>query len=126
VYVYESATGSWAGRKGRVQGVKSGAKDVRVVLTGGMLLRVEVKFPPGQEPGADPAYVHIHLDRVGTPDEPFMQELWDRGRYSFRMRIRKPGTFTLSVTMTGYLPAREQVVVTPERETRITVTLEKK
>jgi protocatechuate 3,4-dioxygenase beta subunit len=121
--VREQGGRGFAAREGRVAGVKGGAKDVRIVLSGGMLITVNVNFPPGQEPGPDPAYFHVQLDRAGTPDEPFMQELWERGRDRIRLRMAKAGRFALCVTMGGYRPVREQVEVSPERETVVTVTL---
>lgn len=118
---------SWAGRRHTsVDGVKGGAADLHVVLTGA--LSVVVKFQSAADRSAVvvPEVTLRAAASGATPKE--YGWTWAGTRIdSVRFEVEHAGSYDVTVELPGYLPATaEDVLVSPDREVSISVLFEKK
>jgi Carboxypeptidase regulatory-like domain len=121
ITVREGARYSVDVRWGRTNGVQAGAKDVRVVLTGALLLRVDLQYAPGQELPPDPPFANLYVAWVDERGR--RVERWVPVADSFRLRIKRPGLYRVIVKIQGYGTTEEQVRVMADREARVVVTM---
>jgi hypothetical protein len=118
---------TWSGRRhASVDGIRGGATDVRVRITGALSVLVKFLSEGDHSPIVVPE-ARIRADAVGDTPRAYGWSWAGAGISSVRFEVENAGSYTTTVELPGYLPATtDPFDVSADRGVEISVFLKKK